>query len=87
MDKNILKAMHDKMLEINCRRIVQKIWNNYFGNLNQSGRCQIFVELVKNLKFRETIRTLGLRIFENISEITIVRNFFDAYQSILFKIT
>ena len=47
IDENILKSMHDKMLERNCRRIVQNIWNNYFENLNQSGRCQLVVEIVK----------------------------------------
>ena len=35
IDENILKLMHDKMLERNCRKIVKNIWNNYFENLNQ----------------------------------------------------
>ena len=39
IDENILNPMHDKMLERNCRRIAQKIWNNYIENLNQNGRC------------------------------------------------
>ena len=82
IDENILKPMHDKISERNCRRIVQKIWNNYFENLNQSGRCQLVVEMVKNLKFKETMRILGLRTSENSSERTIVRNLFDAYKSI-----
>ena len=38
--------------------------------------------MVKNMKFRETMRILGLRTSENNSERTIVRNIFDAYQSI-----
>ena len=38
--------------------------------------------MVKNLKFRETMRTLGLRTYENCSERSIVRNLFDVYQSI-----
>ena len=55
IDENILRPMHDKMSERNCRRIVKNIWNNYFEKLNQSGRCQVVVEMIKNLKFRETI--------------------------------
>ena len=46
IDENILKPMHDKMLEINCRRIFQNTWNKYFENLNQNGRCQLLVEMV-----------------------------------------
>ena len=34
-DENILKPLHDKMSKINCRRIVQNIWNNYFENLER----------------------------------------------------
>ena len=82
IDENILKPMHDKMSERNCRRIVQKIWNNYFENLNQSGRCQLIFEMVKILKFRETMRILRLRTSEKGSERTIFLNLFDAYKSI-----
>lgn len=77
--------MHDKISERNCRRIVKNIWNNNFEKLNQSGRCQLVVEMLKNLKFRETMRILGLRTFENSSERSIFINLFDAYQSISSK--
>ena len=82
IDENILKPMNEKMSERNRRSIVQKIWNNYFEKLNHSVRYKLFVEMVKNLKFRETMRTLGLRTSENSSERSIVRNLFDGYQSI-----
>jgi hypothetical protein len=82
IDENILRPMHDKMSEINCRRIVKKIWNNYFEKLNQSGRCQVVVEMIKNLKFRETMTIIGLRTSENSTERTIVRNLFYSYQDI-----
>lgn len=82
IDENILKPVHDKMSERSCRRIFQKIWNNYFENLNQSGRCQLVVEMVKNLKFREMMIILGLRTSKNCSERTIVRNLFDEYKYI-----
>ena len=52
IDENILKPMHDQMSERNCRMIFQEIWNNYFENLNQSRRCHLVVEMVKNLKFK-----------------------------------
>ena len=37
--------------------------------------------MVKNIKVRETMRTLGLRTSENSSERITVRILFDAYQS------
>ena len=41
--------------------------------------------MVKNMKFRETMRILGLRTYENSSEKSIFRNLFDVYQSIGLK--
>ena len=31
------------------------IWNNYFEKVNQSERWQRVVEILKNMKFRETM--------------------------------
>lgn len=82
IDENILKPMPNKMNERTCRRMVKRIWQNYFENLNQTARCQLILQMIKNLNFRETMKILGLRSSKSNSERTIVRNLFDAYQDI-----
>jgi hypothetical protein len=63
-------------------KFVNKIRNNYFEKINVNGRCQVVVEMIKNVKFRETLRIFGVKKSENSSERTIVRNIFYAYQAI-----
>lgn len=46
------------------------------------GRCQLFVEIMRNLKFRPIMRILGLRMMDESSEKYIVKNLMIAYESV-----
>ena len=61
IDENIIKPMPNKMSERNARRKASGIWDNYFENLNDTQRCQLFVSLMKLIKMRPIMKTLGLR--------------------------
>lgn len=42
--------MPNKMSKRNTRRKAKAIWDNYFENLNDTQRCQLFVTLIKLIK-------------------------------------
>ena len=52
IDTNILKLMFDKISKCTCQRKVDCMWRLFFEELNIIGQFQLFVEMMKNLKFR-----------------------------------
>lgn len=62
--------------------MANKVWKNYFESLNQIARCQLIVEMIRNMNFREKMKMIGLRSSENNSERTIVINLLHVYQAI-----
>lgn len=83
VSENITKEMPDKMSKTNVRRKTRGIWDNYFENLNDTQRCQLFVTLMKLIKMRPTMKTLGLRTSNVVDQNTsIVENICKAYQTI-----
>ncbi|WP_044908971.1 hypothetical protein, partial [[Clostridium] innocuum] len=67
IDTNILQAMPDKIPKRTCQRNANRIWRSFFENLNMTGRCQLFVEMMRNLKFRPIMKILGLRTMDESS--------------------
>lgn len=82
IDENILNPMTNKTGQCTCRRKANQIWKTFFNDLNETCRCQLFVEMVKNNNYRPTMKTLGLRTSKANNEKSIVKNLINAYQSI-----
>ena len=55
------------------------MWTLFFEELNITGQCQLFVEMMRNLKFRPIMKILGLRMMDNSNEKNIVKNLISAY--------
>ena len=62
IDTNILKSIPDKISKCTCQRKVNREWRLFFEELNIIGQCQLFVKMMKNLKFRPIMKILGLRM-------------------------
>ena len=60
IDTNILKSMSNKISRPTCQRKVNHMWRLFFEDLNIIGQCQLFVEMMRNLKFRPIMKILGL---------------------------
>ena len=82
IDEDILQHMEGKIPECTCRRYVDKIWKMFFERLNETTRCQLFVQIMRGLKYRNIMKTLGLRTSNASSENTIVKNLMDAYDTV-----
>lgn len=81
IDENIIKPMPNKMSGRNAKRKAREIWDNYFTNLNDTQRCQLFVTLMKLIKMRPTMKTMGLRTSNIVDKnASIVENIHKAYQ-------
>ena len=78
IDTNILKSMSDKISKCTCQRKVNRMWRLFFEELNITGQCQLFVEMMKNLKFRPIMKILGLRTMDDSNEKNIVKNLMSA---------
>ncbi|MFA1226146.1 hypothetical protein, partial [Klebsiella pneumoniae] len=74
IDTNILKSMPDKISKRTCQRKVNHMWRLFFEELNITGQCQLFVEMMRNLKFRPIMKILGLRTMDDSNERNIVKN-------------
>lgn len=46
IDENILQPMEGKIPKCTCRRYAHKIWRLFFEKLNETARCQLFVEMM-----------------------------------------
>ena len=47
-----------------------------------TGQCQLFFEMMRNLKFRLIMKILGLRTMDDSNEKTIVKNLMSAYDKV-----
>ena len=54
----------------------------FFEELNITSQCQLFVEMMRNLKFRPIMKILGLRTMDNSNEKIIVKNLMSAYDKL-----
>ena len=82
IDTNILKSMPDKISKCTCQRKVNRMWRLFFDELNITGQCQLFVEMMRNLKFRPIMKILGLRMMDDSNERNIVKNLMSAYDKV-----
>ena len=87
IDTNILKSMPKKISKCTCQRKVNCMWRLFFKELNIIGQCQLFVEMMRNLKFRPIMKILGLRTIDDSNEKSIVKNLMSAYEKSGFQIT
>lgn len=81
IDVNILKPMADKISKRMCQRYV-RIWRLFFEKLNEAGRCQLFVEMMRQLKLRPIMKIIWLRTSDDSSEKFIVKNLMSTYESV-----
>lgn len=82
VDSNVLKTIADKIPKNTCQRYTKRIWSLFFEKLREARRCQLLVEIMMQLKFRPTMKTLGLRTLDDSSEKSIVKNLMSAYESV-----
>ena len=82
IDTNILKSIPDKINKRTCQRKVNRIWRLFFEELNITGQCQLFVEMMRNLKFRPIMKILGLRMMDDSNVKSIVKNLMSAYDKV-----
>ena len=85
IDTNILKPMSDKINKRTCQRKVNHMWRLFFEELNITGQCQLFFEIMRNLKFRPIMKILGLRTMDNSNEKRILKNLMSAYDKVSSK--
>ena len=65
IDINILKSMPNKINKCTWQRKVNHMWRLFFEELNIIRQCQLFLEMMRNLKFRPIMKILGLRRKDN----------------------
>ena len=58
------------------------MWRLFFEELNITRQCQLFVEMMRNLKFRPIVKILGLRMMDDSNEKSIVKNLMSAYDKV-----
>lgn len=56
IDANILKPMVDKIPKHTFQRHANQIWKIFFDPLNETTRCQLLVEMMRNMKFRPIMK-------------------------------
>ena len=59
IDTNILKSMLEKISKRTCQKKVNHMWRLFFEELNIKGQCELFVEMMRILKFRPIMKFLG----------------------------
>ena len=82
IDTSILKSMPDKISKCTCQRKVNSMWRLFFEELNIIGQCQLFVEMMRNLKFRPIMKIFGLRMMDDSNERNSVKNLMSAYDKV-----
>lgn len=60
IDTNILQSMPDKIPKCTYQRKVNHIWRLFFEELNVTRRYQLFIEMMRNLKFRPIMKIVRL---------------------------
>ena len=58
------------------------MWRLFFEELNITGQCQLFVEMMRNLKFRPIMKILRLRMMGDSNKKSIVKNLMSAYDKV-----
>ncbi|OWP36904.1 hypothetical protein CEG88_26030 [Klebsiella aerogenes] len=58
------------------------MWRLFFEELNMIGQFQLFVEMMRNLKFRSIMKILGLRTMDGSNEKNILKNLMSAYEKV-----
>ena len=58
------------------------MWRLFFEELNIIGQCQLFFEMMRNLKFRPIMKILGLRMMDDSNEKNIVKNVMSSYDKV-----
>ena len=58
------------------------MWRLFFEELNIIVECQSFVEMTRNLKFRPTMKILGLKMMDDSNEKNIIKNLMSAYDKV-----
>ena len=71
--------MPDNIPKHTCQRKFNHIWILFFEESNMIERCQLFFEMMRNLKFRHIMKILGLRTMDDSNEKNIVKNIMSAY--------
>ena len=82
IDTNILKSMPNKISKCTCQRKFNCMWRLFFEELNITSQCELFVEMMRNLKFRPIVKILGLRTMDDSNEKIIVRNLMSSYDKV-----
>ena len=82
IDTNILKSMPDKISKHTCQRKVNSMWRLFFEELNITGQCQLFFEMMRNFKFRPIMKILGLSKMDDSNDRNIVKNLMSAYEKV-----
>ena len=77
--------MPDKISRRTCQRKVSHMWRLFFEELNITGQCQLFVEMMRNLKFMRIMKILGLRTMDDSNEKNIVKNLMSVYDKVFSK--
>ena len=78
IDINILKSKPHKISKHTCQRKVNHMWILFFEELNITGQCQLFVEMMRNLKFRHIMKILRLITMDYSNEKSIIKNLMSA---------
>lgn len=81
-DTNILKSVPNKISKCTCQRKFNHMWRLFFKKLNIIGQLQLFVEMMRNLKFRSIMKILGLKMMDNSNLKRIVKNIMSAYDKV-----
>ena len=58
------------------------MWRLFFEEFNIIGQCQIFVKIMRNLKFRPIMKILRLRMMDDSNEKSIVKNLMSPYDKV-----
>ena len=74
--------MPDKISKRTCQIKVNFMWTLFFEELNITSKCQLFVEMMRNLKFRPIMKILWLRMTDDSNEKIIVKNLMNAYDKV-----
>ena len=74
--------MPDNISKCTCQRKVNRMWRLFFQELNITGQCQLFVKMMRNLKFRPITKIIGLRMMNDSNEKNIVKNLMSAYDKV-----
>ena len=65
IDTKNLKSMPNKISKRTYQRKVNHMWRLFVEELNITGQCQLFVEMMRNLKFRPIMKILGLIMMDD----------------------